>query len=122
MSSQVAKPLEIAAQKAMKQVAARRAGGSGSEEELDREMIAERNQKLRAHVDAIVKMKEELANIGADIKGRYDLAADEGYDRKALKEIVTLKTKERSQEHKQNVNQYCLALDMPVVYRLEATN
>jgi uncharacterized protein (UPF0335 family) len=122
MSNQVATPLKIAADKAMKQVSARRAGASGSEEELDREMIAERNQKLKAHVDALVKMKEELANIGADIKGRYDLAADEGFDRKALKEIITLKTKERSQEHKQNVNQYCLALDMPVQYRLEATN
>lgn len=120
MRSDTVTPMKQASDKAMKSVSARRAGKT--DEEMDSDVAAEKNKRLRGHIDAIMKNTEERSQINATIKGHYDAAAEDGFDRAAMKTIIKHRTKQVSQEHRQNVNQMCLALDMPVIYRLEATN
>lgn len=75
------------------------------------------SKKIKGYVDRIMNLKDETADINSEIKSIYDAAADAGYDRAALKDLIKHKRKELSQEHKQNVNQLCLAIDMPLIYK-----
>lgn len=73
------------------------------------------NKKVKETVERILKLKEESANINADIKSAYDAAANEGIDRAALKAVVKMRAKDVSEEHKVTVNSYLKALgDLPL--------
>ena len=73
------------------------------------------NKEIKEMVSRILKLKEEADNINADIKSVYDAANDKGIDRAALKQVVKLRRKDVSDEHKQTVNAYLNALgDLPL--------
>jgi uncharacterized protein (UPF0335 family) len=120
MNKSPATPLRMAADKALNAASAKMQGKS--EAEVDKELQAEKNKRLKSHVDKIINAKESVAHANADVKGAIQAAVDDGFDGPALKTIVKHKMKQISAEHKQNVNQMCLAIEMPVIYRLEATN
>jgi uncharacterized protein (UPF0335 family) len=113
-------PFKQAADKAMKGVSARRAGKT--DDEMDAETRKEDAKQAKGFVDRIIKLKQEGADINADIKSIYDAAAEAGFDRGALKTVVKHRMRDISSEHKQNVNQLCLQLDMQPIYQLEAAN
>lgn len=73
------------------------------------------NKEIKEAVERIIKLKGEMADLASDIKGVYDLAADKGIDRKALKAVVKIRTNDVGEEHKQTVNSYLKALgDLPL--------
>ena len=73
------------------------------------------NKEIKENVARILKLMEERDNISADIKSVYDSAHDKGIDRTALKQVVKLRRKDVSEEHKQTVNAYLNALgDLPL--------
>ncbi len=49
------------------------------------------DDRLRLHIEAIELLESEKAGISEDIKERYSLAKGEGYDLKAMREVVKLR-------------------------------
>jgi len=69
------------------------------------------NKDIKEAVENILKKREELDNLRADVRALYDAAADKGIDRKALKAVVEFKRGQMaSEEHKSDVNTYLKAL------------
>lgn len=69
------------------------------------------NKDIKSAVESILKKREDLDNLRADVRALYDAAADKGIDRKALKAVVEFKRGQMaSEEHKSDVNRYLEAL------------
>lgn len=69
------------------------------------------NGEIKAAVERILKKREELDQLRADVRGEYSSAADKGIDTKALKEVVEFRRGQMaSEEHKTTVNLYLNAL------------
>lgn len=47
--------------------------------------------KLKLHIEAIENLTAERKAVQEDISERYKLAASEGYDKKAIREIIKLR-------------------------------
>lgn len=70
--------------------------------------------QLKSIVERIEKLNEDMSSIKADIKDIYKEAKSDGFDVKALKDIVKLRKKDRDEiaEQDEIVSLYRSALDM----------
>lgn len=70
--------------------------------------------QLKSVVERIEKLNEDLAGIKADIKEIYKEAKDDGFDVKALKDIIKMRKKDKDElaEQDEIVRLYRNALDM----------
>lgn len=70
--------------------------------------------QLKSVVERIEKLNEDLAGIKADIKEIYKEAKDDGFDVKALKDIIKMRKKDKDElaEQDEIVRLYRSALDM----------
>ena len=79
-------------------------------------MAMEQVQKdqLKSVVERIEKLMDDMTSIKADIKAVYKEAKDEGFDTKALKDIVKLRKKDKDEISEQDeiIRLYRNALDM----------
>lgn len=81
------------------------------------------NKEIKAFAERILKKREELDNLRADVRSEYDAAADKGIDRKALREVVNCKRGQMaSEEHKDTVNRYLQALGELPLFALPAVH
>ena len=71
-------------------------------------------EQLKSVVERIEKLNEDLAGIKADIKEIYKEAKDDGFDVKALKDIIKMRKKDKDElaEQDEIVRLYRNALDM----------
>ena len=71
-------------------------------------------EQLKSVVERIEKLNEDLAGIKADIKEIYKEAKDDGFDVKALKDIIKMRKKDKDElaEQDEIVKLYRSALDM----------
>ena len=54
-------------------------------------------EQLKSFVERIERLDEEKAGIAADVKEVYSEAKGEGYDAKAMRELIRLRKKEASE-------------------------
>lgn len=73
-------------------------------------------QQLRSIIERIERMEEEKANLAADIKDIYAEAKSNGFDVKALREIVRLRKKD---DHKRMEEEAVLATYMSALGMIE---
>ena len=71
-------------------------------------------EQLKSIVERIEKLNEDLSGIKADIKEIYKEAKDDGFDVKALKDIIKMRKKDKDElaEQDEIVHLYRTALDM----------
>lgn len=71
-------------------------------------------EQLKSVVERIEKLNEDLSGIKADIKEIYKEAKDDGFDVKALKDIIKMRKKDKDElaEQDEIVRLYRSALDM----------
>lgn len=69
---------------------------------------------LKSVVERIEKLNEDLTNIKADIKEIYKEAKSDGFDVKALKDIIRMRKKDKDEiaEQDEIIQLYRSALDM----------
>ena len=69
---------------------------------------------LKSVVERIEKLQEDMTNIKADIKEIYKEAKSDGFDTKALKDIIRMRKKDKDElaEMDEIVHLYRSALDM----------
>lgn len=72
------------------------------------------HDQLRTFVERIERMNEEKKAINADISEIYSEAKGNGFDRKALKEIIRIRAQDHNErlEHETIVDMYLHALGM----------
>lgn len=70
--------------------------------------------QLRSIVDRVERLEEEKAGLAADIREIYAEAKGNGYDTKALRQIVRLRKLEVAERHEQEMvlDTYKVALGM----------
>lgn len=71
-------------------------------------------EELKSIVERIEKLNEDLSAIKADIKEVYKEAKSDGFDVKALKDIIKMRKKDKDElaEQDEIVRLYRSALDM----------
>jgi uncharacterized protein (UPF0335 family) len=70
---------------------------------------------VKEFVNRAMKLEEQLDQAKADLKGLYDDAHDQGFDRKALKIVIKNRKKPMSFELRQEVNELQTKLgDLPL--------
>ena len=71
-------------------------------------------EQLKSVVERIEKLNEDMTGIKADIKEIYKEAKDDGFDVKALKDIIKMRKKDKDElaEQDEIVRLYRNALDM----------
>lgn len=71
-------------------------------------------EQLKQIVERIEKLMEDMSNIKADIKEVYKEAKSDGFDVKALKEIIRMRKKDRDEiaEQDEIIHFYRTALGM----------
>lgn len=71
-------------------------------------------EQLKSVVERIEKINEDLANLKADLKEVYKEAKSDGFDVKALKDIIKMRKKDKDElaEQDEIVRLYRSALDM----------
>ena len=71
-------------------------------------------EQLKSVVERIEKLNEDMANIKADLKEVYKEAKSDGFDVKALKDIIKMRKKDQDElaEQDEIVKLYRSALDM----------
>ena len=71
-------------------------------------------EQLKSVVERIEKINEDLANLKADLKEVYKEAKSDGFDVKALKDIIKMRKKDKDElaEQDEIVRLYRNALDM----------
>lgn len=71
-------------------------------------------EQLKSVVERIEKLNEDLTNIKADIKEIYKEAKSNGFDVKALKEIIRMRKRDKDEiaEQDEIIQLYRSALDM----------
>ena len=71
-------------------------------------------EQLKSVVERIEKLNEDMANIKADLKEVYKEAKSDGFDVKALKDIIKMRKKDKDElaEQDEIVKLYRSALDM----------
>lgn len=71
-------------------------------------------EQLKSVVERIEKLNEDLTNIKADIKEIYKEAKSDGFDVKALKEIIRMRKRDKDEiaEQDEIIQLYRSALDM----------
>lgn len=71
-------------------------------------------EQLKSVVERIEKLNEDLGGIKADIKEIYKEAKSDGFDVKALKDIIKMRKKDKDElaEQDEIVKLYRSALDM----------
>lgn len=72
------------------------------------------NDQLRAIIERIELQAAVIADHQADLKEIYDEAAAEGYDKKIIRKIVSMRKKSRDElkEEEAILETYCAALGM----------
>lgn len=79
-------------------------------------MALDQNSKdqLKTVVERIEKLMDDMANVKADIKEVYKEAKSDGFDVKALKDIIKMRKKDKDElaEMDEIVHLYRSALDM----------
>lgn len=71
--------------------------------------------ELKKYTERLLKLKKQQDDLRMDVLGVYNAADDVGLDRKALKEVVKVKSKSRSSDHMAAVNEMLEALgDFPI--------
>ena len=77
-------------------------------------MEASSQEQLKQIVERIEKLMEDMANIKGDIKEVYKEAKSDGFDVKALKDIIRMRKKDRDEiaEMDEIIKLYRSALDM----------
>ena len=77
-------------------------------------MEASSQEQLKQIVERIEKLMEDMANIKCDIKEVYKEAKSDGFDVKALKDIIRMRKKDRDEiaEMDEIIKLYRSALDM----------
>lgn len=71
-------------------------------------------EQLKSVVERIEKLNEDMANLKADLKEVYKEAKSDGFDVKALKDIIKMRKKDKDElaEQDEIVHLYRTALDM----------
>ncbi len=64
-------------------------------------------EQLRSLIERIERLEEEKTNVGRDIKGVYAEAKANGYDVKAMRQVVRLRKLDR---HERDEQEYTLDL------------
>lgn len=59
--------------------------------------MADADEQLKLHIEAIETLEDEKKSISDDIKDRYTLAKSDGFDPKALRAIVRRRKMERDE-------------------------
>ena len=72
------------------------------------------NQRLTSFIERIERLEEEKAGIAGDIKDVYAEAKGEGYDTKAMRQIIKLRKMDRHEraEMEEMVELYKTAIGM----------
>ncbi len=72
------------------------------------------NDRLKSFIERIERLEEDKANIAADIKDVYAQAKADGFDTKAMRQIVKLRAKEdhERKEEEEMLDIYKHALGM----------
>ena len=74
----------------------------------------EARQKLKNYIERIERLEEEKSSIAEDIKDIFTVAKAEGYDTKAMRQVIRLrrKDKEERDDELSALEVYLHALDM----------
>jgi uncharacterized protein (UPF0335 family) len=90
------------------------ASASRARQEADAAPEAVSSERLRSLVERIERLEEERKAPGSDIKDIYAEAKSAGFDVKALRQVIRMRTWEPAEleEHETLVDVYCPALGM----------
>lgn len=84
--------------------------GNGSIPVIDKST----KEKLQSYIDRVERLEEEKAHLSSDIRDLLCLAKGDGFDTKAIKQVIRLRKKEKDErdEELNTLEAYMLALEM----------
>jgi uncharacterized protein (UPF0335 family) len=90
------------------------AAAARARQEADAAPEAVSSERLRSLVERIERLNEERKALGSDIKDIYAEAKSAGFDVKALRQVIRMRTWKPAEleEHETLVDVYCRALGM----------